>query len=261
MDIRKPKQIIIESKSIPRSGLHFLKSSLEQDLGQHFSFCERYNEPGCCKSDPCALNCFLKDAKAHDEPHLRLIKSHDFQLEDKVPKSTFRSRTLILKRDPLFVITSLWELQEFNNHKELLKQHHIHVPKIFYLHERALTNQALQLIDANYTKTPIKKFQGWLEWMCDYMKKFQDKWFRDHYENEYTVLLDYEDVASYAQKMIHEVLDIPLLDSSNPLNNQSFTPREDPFQVKSKEISHFLNTHRDYILERLAAYELISKTH
>lgn len=258
MNSSKPKQIIIESKSIPRSGLHFLKTSLEQGLGKYFSFCERYNEPGCCKADPCALNCFLKDAKAHDEPHLRLIKSHDFSLEDKIPKSTFRNRTLILKRDPLFVITSLWELQELNNHKELLKQHHIYVPKIFYLHERALINHALQLIDLNYTKTPTKKFQGWLEWMCGYYKKFQDKWFSDHYPNEYTVLLDYEDVAAYAQKMIHEVLDTPNTETIPPASNHSFQPRRDPFQVKSTEITHFLNSHRNYILDRMAAHQLIA---
>ncbi len=121
-----------------------------------------------------------------------------------------------------------------------------------------MINQALQLIDLNYTKTPTKKFQGWLEWMCGYYKKFQDKWFSDDYPNEYTVLLDYEDVAAYAKKMIHEVLDTPNTETIPPATSPSFQPRRDPFQVKSTEITHFLNSHRNYILDRMAAHQLIA---
>ena len=91
-----PKQILIECKSTPRSGLHFLKNTLNDFLGKNFSFCERYNEPGCCKKFPCALSCFNDEAAKNQKSHLRLAKSHDFQINDRKIKTSEEKRLVIL---------------------------------------------------------------------------------------------------------------------------------------------------------------------
>ncbi len=44
-DPRTPNLLLIESRSLPRSGHHFLKQLLSQALGHKFSYCEGYHEP------------------------------------------------------------------------------------------------------------------------------------------------------------------------------------------------------------------------
>ena len=251
-----PKQILIECKSTPRSGLHFLKNTLNDFLGKNFSFCERYNEPGCCKKFPCALLCFNDEAAKNQKPHLRLAKSHDFQLNDKKIKTSESKRLLILKRDPLYAITSWWELQEIVRHKEFLLRHHIDLKKILDLHEEPLIHRAIRLIDKNYIPPTENEFKAWLNKSSLYLLAFHERWVHIP-QNKYTKVVDYDHVAKYAANLIQEIE--PSLKNSRQLSNlsKSFTSRDDPFVVKSKAVTLFLQSHRALILSHLKKKNLI----
>ncbi len=251
------KQILIECKSLPRSGLHFLNHTLGTHLGDCFSFCERYNEPGCCKKFPCALHYFLDEARSLNLSHIRLAKSHDFALNDRVFNTSPTKRLLILKRDPIFVLTSWWELEEIVRHKELLIKYGIDPKKILYLHESALVDKAIQLIDKNFMVPSENEFRSWLNRSSRYVLGFQDKWLHRP-RDPYTQVVDYEKVGAYARKLILEVM--PSLKNSKALNvlPKTFTPRSDPFNVRSKKITEFLQARRSLILLHLKKKGLIS---
>jgi len=248
-----PCQMLIECKSTPRSGLHYLKQAFQTRLGENFSFCERYNEPGCCKQFPCALTCFRDAAKSSKQSYLRFTKSHDFDLSDKKLKTSKDIRVLILKRDPLFVITSWWELQEIQRHRSLLSKHHINPSKIFYLHEAPLINQSIDLIDQHYISIENGIFELWLDHATSYIKGFHRKWI-DTDDRPFTYKVDYDDIQSFANNILNEL---------NPSTTQStlgskiFTPRKDPFMVKSKAISEQLQNKREFILDTLQKKELV----
>ena len=80
-----PPFIMIDSKSLPRSGLHYMKKTFESVLSNNFSFCEWYWETGCCKKMPCALTGYAKECERTKTSKLRMTKSHDF---DCLPQST-----------------------------------------------------------------------------------------------------------------------------------------------------------------------------
>ena len=250
------KQVLIECKSTPRSGLHFLKNTLEHFLGEHFSFCERYNEPGCCKKFPCALQCLLDEAEKNQKPHLRLAKSHDFQIKDKRFKTSKTRRLLILKRDPLYVITSWWELEEIVRHKELLLRHHIDPKKILYLHEAPLIHPAIRLMDKNYIPPTENEFRAWLNKSSLYLKAFHERWV-DAPRDQFTRVINFDHVEKYAVSLIKEIK--PSLKNSRELAalSKSFISRDDPFIVKSKAVTLFLQSHRELILSHLKKRNLI----
>jgi len=250
------KQILIECKSTPRSGLHFLKNTLNDFLGKNFSFCERYNEPGCCNKFPCALTSFNEEAAKKQKPHLRLAKSHDFQMNDKKIKTSESKRLLILKRDPLYVITSWFELEEIVRHKEVLIKHLIDPKKILYLHEAPLINRAIQLMDKNYMPPIENEFKAWLNKSSLYFLAFHERWVHIP-QNKYTKVVDYDHVAKYAANLIQEIE--PSLKNSRQLSNlsKSFISRDDPFVVKSKAVTLFLQSHRELILSHLKKKNLI----
>jgi len=81
-EVKLPSLQLVESRSLPRSGHHFLRHLLEQACGEQFSYCEGYQEPGCCRSSPCSVAAYWRYAREHNQPHLRLLKSHDFALTD-----------------------------------------------------------------------------------------------------------------------------------------------------------------------------------
>ncbi len=96
-----PALQLVESRSLPRSDHHFLKHLLRQACGEHFSYCEGYQEPGCCKSSPCNVAAYWHYAREHRQPHLRLLKSHDFALEDAAFTPPAGMVRLIQVRRPL----------------------------------------------------------------------------------------------------------------------------------------------------------------
>lgn len=65
------------SKSMPRSGHHFLISMLRQYFGAELRYCEYYQPKDCCHSIPCSR---AYDPKLDNRYFIQ--KSHDFKLLD-----------------------------------------------------------------------------------------------------------------------------------------------------------------------------------
>jgi hypothetical protein len=70
---------IVQSKSMPRSGHHFLVLLLEEYFGTDFGYCEFYKPIHCCKLIPCARP--TRPGAGH---RYFMQKSHDFFFEDPV---------------------------------------------------------------------------------------------------------------------------------------------------------------------------------
>ncbi len=101
-----PLYIQFDTKSLPRSGLHYMKRTFSKILDEYFSFCEWYQEPGCCKKMPCTLTGYSQQVEKTQTARLRLTKSHDFALDDPVFLPMFSLRRVILVRQPLHLLTS-----------------------------------------------------------------------------------------------------------------------------------------------------------
>jgi hypothetical protein len=170
------KIVLIDAKSLPRSGLHYLKNSLERLLPGHFSFCEWYQEPGCCKRMPCALTAYAQAAQEEDRVKVRLLKSHDFELDDPAYPTLPILHRLVLIRDPLFILTSWFELHQMQQHKDLLQAHGISMAKIYLLHESEVTRMALRLMDAAYQPLGVEALRKWLDDRRRYISGFLRRW-------------------------------------------------------------------------------------
>ncbi|WP_421972795.1 hypothetical protein [Pseudoalteromonas sp. SSM20] len=92
----------IQSKSLPRSGHHFLISLLTKYFDSDLYYCEGHSPKGCCKSNPC-LKPFNKDMSNK----LMIQKSHDFGLKDEKNNEFIY---LIQHRSPIGRIQSNFEL-------------------------------------------------------------------------------------------------------------------------------------------------------
>lgn len=93
---------IFQSKSMPRSGHHFLVKLLRDYFGSEFAYCEFYNPENCCKQMPCT-----KPFNQAGTNSLLLQKSHDFRFNDPVDPS---QRYLIEYRHPVPRSQSNFEL-------------------------------------------------------------------------------------------------------------------------------------------------------
>ena len=175
-DIRKPDMLQIESRSLPRSGHHFLKRLLERAVGEDFSYCEGYQEPGCCKESPCTAMSYWKYAERNCRPHLRLIKSHDFSLKDKTFEPLDGLIRLIQIRQPGEVLASWLELQQLRLNKELLAGSGISWSRIMLYHEKELLEEAWRLIDERGDIMDERIADKWLHDKYDYIKLFLEKW-------------------------------------------------------------------------------------
>ena len=101
-----PGMWLVEGRSLPRSGHHFLKTLLARACCENFSYCESYQEPGCCKVSPCHVAAYWHFARDHRQPHLRLLKSHDFDLKDSTFEPPLGMVRLIQVRRPLHSLVS-----------------------------------------------------------------------------------------------------------------------------------------------------------
>jgi hypothetical protein len=141
-------------------------------------------------------------------------------------------------------------------HKEVLLKHLIDPKKILYLHEAPLINRAIQLMDKNYMPPIENQFKAWLNKSSLYLLAFHERWVHIP-QNKYTKVVDYDHVAKYAANLIQEIE--PSLKNSRQLSNlsKSFISRDDPFVVKSKAVTLFLQSHRELILSHLKKKNLI----
>jgi hypothetical protein len=175
-DRRLPLLWLVESRSLPRSGHHFLKNLLQHAWGEDFSYCEGYQEPGCCQASPCSVAAYWHFAREHNRPHLRLLKSHDFSLSDATfdpPKGMLR---LIQVRRPFDLLVSWLELQQLELNRALLKDGSIVLERVFLYHEPEVLEEAWRLIDEAGTVMAAEQMQEWLAEQMQYVVGFLRKW-------------------------------------------------------------------------------------
>jgi len=175
-EVQLPALQLVESRSLPRSGHHFLRHLLEQACGEQFSYCEGYQEPGCCKSSPCSVAAYWHYAREHLQPHLRLLKSHDFALTDaNFPPPPAMVR-LIQVRKPLELLASWLELEQLTLNRELLQSASIALERVFLYHEAEVLEKAWRLIDERGTVMTAEQAQAWLAGKVSYVQDFLQKW-------------------------------------------------------------------------------------
>lgn len=235
---------LIDAKSLPRSGLHYLKTTMSRIFKEDFSFCEWYTEPGCCRQMPCALTGFAKLAQDTGRMKIRLTKSHDFELSDPVFQTSYNLRRLVLIRDPLFVLTSWFTLQQIYWHGDLLKKYGMQLQKINFSHEKSVLISAYALINDNFKKPTVQMVTKWLDEKRIYIKMFLDKWVlpinKDH--DPFTDIIFYEEINNYIKKLCDEVYDFHSNEDRQDLSNWTgtFIKREDPFRGPTDVISALL---------------------
>lgn len=239
---------LIDAKSLPRSGLHFLRHSLAAIFRDHFSFCEWYQEPGCCRSMPCALTGFAQQAQESRALRLRLVKSHDLDLKDPMYELGPCVRRLVLVRQPLYVLTSWFALHQLRAHENELARHGIRLAKVCYLHEREVYTEAFRWLDAYFRSPSADQLEDWLRAKEQYFTGFLGKWVEPLMTTpcSFTSVVLYEDAKTYLQGLLAEyrsLLDSEAqedADSSMAHIEADFKPRQDPFLTSAAKLSRYL---------------------
>lgn len=252
------KLTLIESKSLPRSGHHYLKDVLQDTFQGHFTYCERYHEPGCCKSFPCNAEPYWHQARIQGKPHLRLIKSHDFQLDDPVYPTPPGLIRLVQVRQPFDLLCSYLELAQLNLNEDLLRSHGISLQRLCLYHEKDLLETAYSLIDDHGLVMHPEDTSAWIEQQTGYILGFTQKWMPlcrsladigDHHHGTY--LLRYEELGGVVETFLHFVYSGSRVELQGE-NATSFTPRSNSVMNRSsKLISRLLHDH----FERISSAE------
>ncbi|WP_119306356.1 hypothetical protein [Cohaesibacter haloalkalitolerans] len=244
-DTSKSPKVYVEVKSLPRSGLHYLRNSLEHILGPSFSFCEWYHEPGCCRNMPCDLTGIMEN---DDRPHLRLIKSHDFDLLDP-PYSVNGSsiRRLILVREPLYILTSWWGLEVIQANAQMLAKNNINVTKIFFMHEKAVVADAFALIEREGVLPKEEGLEAWLKEKQSYIAGFVDKWCNP--KEPLGDVVSYGDGKQHVLRLLEPFVETMseqsrhMLDEFKEGSLDAFRPRKSAFDGPTECVSRFLHDH------------------
>ena len=237
--------LLVDSKSLPRAGLHYLKNTLSRLLPDQFSFCEWYQEPGCCKKMPCALKAYAEAAQRSERWKIRLVKSHDFLLDDPDFPVLPNVQRLILIRDPIFILTSWFELEEFNRYSEALRHNAIDMKKLWLYHEPELTNFATRIIDEIYEPRSEAAIIDWLVEKSRFIAAFLEKWAYPAIQEPDLGwrVVSYERINGYVAALVNtfgEQMDdagAAELNRKMETERARFKPRMDPFKLKSNAIS------------------------
>ncbi len=251
-----PPFILLDSKSIPRSGLHYMKSTFEKVLGSHFSFCEWYQEQGCCRKMPCELTAYAKHSEDLGEAKLRLIKSHDFGLNDPTFAPSYSARRIILVRDPLYVLTSYFLLDQLEAHKEHLKKEGINIQKIWLKHEPEVLVVAYKILDQKFMALSPQALTEWLDKKVNYLNGFIKKWVKPIIEDThpYNQLVSYEQINAFIASILLEMYDFLPHKKQEAINlyinndHKQFQRRTDPFDVKSQKVTDYLTENSDLFI-------------
>lgn len=243
-----PPFLLIDSKSLPRSGLHYLKNTLSKILGDHFSFCEWYQEIGCCKKHPCALRGYANYACKTGSFRLRLIKSHDFGHADPAFPTSSILRRLVLVRDPLFTLTSWFELDEIAKCGPLLLEMGIDIRKVWLLHEKEILQSAYEILERNFDPPSPDVFKAWLLDKTRFMTAFINDWVTPYIgkSDPHMQIVNYDDIDRYVLELItpfREYLSpgsLRALDEFSQQNRNGFVKREDPFSLKVRPVETYI---------------------
>lgn len=240
--------LLIDSKSLPRSGLHYLKNTLSKVFGEHFSFCEWYQEPGCCKQSPCTYTGFATHAQETGSLRIRLIKSHDFALDDPIYPTGPHMQRLILVRDPLYILTSWFALDQLGAHKDLLAKNGIIVNKIWLAHEKEVLQPAYQLLDQHFNAPSAAALADWLQKKTQYIAGFMKKWvepLRDQ-PSDGTQIVHYDQINTYIQGLAETYQPYVSAEAAERIGkaaritSQQFKKRTDAFGAPSAILEDYL---------------------
>lgn len=255
--------VIVELKSMPRAGLHYAESAVAAVMGDDTSFCEWYQEPGCCRLMPCAHGCFMPPP-AEGRLHLRLTKSHDFDLADPCHAPGPSLRRLILVRDPLYVLTSWWTLDLLARHRKHLEEIGINPVSLFYKHNKALLKAAYRRLDTVALDCAPGSVARWIAPKARYLAGFARKWTMDtnRRTGPWQEVVAYDDVPDRIAALIGGFearlgkSQRQRLDAYGAARAAPFRPRQNPFAGPTDHISAALDMARasfETAAERLCA--------
>jgi hypothetical protein len=239
--------LYLDVKSLPRSGLHYMQQRLQGILQKSFSFCEWYTEPGCCRRMPCAVTGFITASGSGEDRHLlRMVKSHDFDLTDPVYPLGGALRRIVLIRDPLFILSSWWVLEQLNWNQDLLKEHGMDVRKIRYQHEAPVLAAAFDILAAHASLPPVERTAAWLADRKTYILGFVGKWARGAEKGLQTVVA-YRSTNSAIAGIVSALgAALPIqaqdrLAAFMATSEAGFVPRRDPFDAPIPTLTQYLN--------------------
>lgn len=255
-----PNHLIIDSKSLPRSGLHYLKNTLEELLPGHFSFCEWYQEPGCCRKMPCERTAYAECAKRTGQLKVRLLKSHDFDLRDPIYPLLPGIERLVLVRDPLFILTSWFELDRVTAHQDALSANGIDLKALWLSHDPEVVAQAVRIMDAEYRPVSAELVGDWLIRRSGYLDGFLKRWVAPVHAQQGLRwrVVQYEgihryvaDIAASASGIVGEKSEIRLAEYLSK-DRLDFAPRTDPFSLRSKRVMNDVAAYRKFFEDAAA---------
>ena len=233
-----------------------MKNTFSRLLGSNFSFCEWYQEQGCCKKMPCALTGYADYCKKSSIPRLRLVKSHDFNLDDSNFMPMYSARRVILIRNPLFVLTSFFALEQLNTYKDSLEKYGIKMQKIFLLHEPEILTVAYAVMDEMFVEPSVEILNQWLTKKVKYINDFLKKWVLPTLKNPkpFTSIISYENINEFIGSILLDIYSYLPTKTQNDIdtyieNNKTFQTRNKPFNLPSKKLSIFLLKNSDIFLE------------
>jgi len=240
--------LLLDCKSTPRSGLHYLRNRLGTLLGEHFSFCERYQESSCCKVFPCSSVSYAEYAKGTGEERLRLVKSHDFTLSDPIFSTVPSMYQLVLVRDPLFVLTSWFCLWQIERYKEDLAEQGVDLKKIHLSHDRELVSFSYSVLKDRWLPPSDSEVKTWLAEKGRYLLGFYAKWVVPSINNSFEevntkqpILLKYDDLDRYIQKLINKFEGVK---TNGDELDAGFFPRSDPFSSALDVLSNYMHENK-----------------
>lgn len=241
--------IQFDAKTLPRSGLHYMKKTFSKVLEEHFSFCEWYQEPGCCKRMPCALTGYAQQSKKTHTARLRLTKSHDFALDDPIFIPMSGLRRIILVRNPLFLLTSWFALDQLDKHSKYLKQAEIHMEKIWVSHEPEVLKMAYQALDDSFVAPSNTELTSWLNEKTQYMLNFIEKWVKPALDTpqSFCQVVRYEEINQFIVATLNELYDFLPAEIKERIkgfianDTSQFHPRQDPFLAPSEMLTAYIS--------------------
>jgi hypothetical protein len=252
----------LDVKSLPRTGLHFMRNSFGSILQGSFSFCEWYTEPGCCRQMPCVLTGYATESQ--DRPMLRMVKSHDFNLSDPAFPTTGPIRRLILIRDPLYVLTSWWALQTLYLRADTLKRHGILSANINFAHAPHIMRAAYGIIDAEADMPPTQSLVGWLGKQVPYVMGFTAKWHEAaRRDGAGTQIVRYRETPEAIMSIVDEIATVlddetrARLETFRLQRDTIFKERATAFDAPSTRISAYMRENSSLFLK--AAQEIIDQ--
>ena len=158
-------------------------------------------------------------------------------------------RRVILVRNPLFLLTSYFTLYQLLQYKTALKKHGISIDKILYAHEPEVLATAYQVMNELFIAPSTETLSEWLSEQANHIIGFLEKWVHPAIEKPQPFLqvVRYEEIISFIVATLDEVQDYLPNDTKQRVDTfahnsaNSFSARQDPYDVPSKKISSYMS--------------------